>query len=56
MTEEAVYQERVFDRLPTLADALDAAGCTNEEILAHCRGPGQHFRGCWVVDLILAKI
>jgi hypothetical protein len=52
---QAVYQEKVFDRLPILADALEAAGCTNEEILAHCRGPGPHVRGCWVVDLILGK-
>src|SRR5262249_45406190 len=25
------------------------------EILAHCRGPGPHVRGCWVVDLLLGK-
>jgi hypothetical protein len=24
-------------------------------ILEHCRGPGPHVRGCWVVDLILGK-
>lgn len=52
---QAVYQEKVFDRLPILADALEAAGCNNEEILAHCRGSGPHVRGCWVVDLILGK-
>jgi hypothetical protein len=23
--------------------------------LDHCRGPGPHVRGCWVVDLILGK-
>lgn len=38
-----------------LADALEDAGCDNAEILAHCRGPGPHVRGCWVVDLILGK-
>jgi hypothetical protein len=52
---EAAYQERAFDRLPVLADALEEAGCTNAEILAHCRGPGPHTRGCWVVDLLLRK-
>jgi hypothetical protein len=41
--------------LAILADALEEAGCTNEEILAHCRGPGPHVLGCWVVDLLLAR-
>jgi hypothetical protein len=49
----AIYDERAFDRLPVLADALEEAGCTNAEILGHCRGPGPHARGCWVVDLLL---
>jgi hypothetical protein len=44
-----------FDRLPILADALEDAGCTDAEILNHCRQPGEHWRGCWVVDLILGK-
>jgi hypothetical protein len=51
----AVYDERAFDRLPVLTDALEEAGCDNAGILAHCRGPGPHVRGCWVVDLILGK-
>ncbi len=49
------YDERAFDRLPLLADALEDAGCSEAEILAHCRGPGPHVRGCWVVDLLLGK-
>jgi hypothetical protein len=52
---KAIYDERAFDRLPILADALEEAGCTNADILAHCRGPGPHVRGCWVVDLLLGK-
>jgi hypothetical protein len=52
---KAIYDERAFDRLPILADALEDASCGNPEILAHCRGPGPHVRGCWVVDLILGK-
>jgi hypothetical protein len=51
----AVYQERAFDRLPVLADALEEAGCTDAEILGHCRKPAVHVRGCWLVDLLLAK-
>lgn len=52
---QAVYDERAFDRLPVLADALEEAGCNNLDLLAHLRGPGPHARGCWVLDLILQK-
>lgn len=51
----SVYDERAFDRLPILADALQDAGCDDEHVLAHLRGPGPHARGCWVVDLVLGK-
>ena len=50
-----IYDERAFDRLPLLADALEGAGCTDADILAHCHGPGPHVRGCWVVDLLTGK-
>jgi hypothetical protein len=50
-----IYEERAFDRLPILADALLDAGCDNEELIAHCRGEGPHVRGRWAVDLILGK-
>ena len=52
---QIIYADRAFDRLPILADALEDAGCDNADILAHCRGPGPHVRGCWVVDLLLGK-
>jgi hypothetical protein len=52
---QAIYDERAFDRLPILADALEDAGCTNADLLGHCRGGGEHVRGCWVVDLVLGK-
>lgn len=52
---QAIYQDRGFDRLPILADVLEEAGCTDVAILDHCRHPGPHVRGCWVVDLILGK-
>ena len=51
----AIYQQRAFDHLPTLGDALQEAGCSNSDILAHCRTPSEHARGCWVVDLVLGK-
>jgi hypothetical protein len=52
---QAIYDDRAFERLPILADALEEAGCADAAILAHCRGPGPHVRGCWVVDLLLGK-
>ena len=52
---EAIYADRAFERLPILADALEEAGCTVAAILEHCRGPGPHVRGCWVVDLLLGR-
>ena len=52
---QGIYDDRAFDRLPVLADALEEAGCTERSILDHLRGPGPHVRGCHVVDLILAK-
>jgi hypothetical protein len=52
---QAIYDDRAFDHLPILADALEEAGCTNTDILNHCRQPGEHVRGCWVVDLLLGK-
>jgi hypothetical protein len=51
----AIYDDRAFDRMPILADALEDAGCSAADILAHCRGGGEHVRGCWVVDLLLGK-
>jgi hypothetical protein len=52
---KVIYREHDFDRLPLLADALEDAGCTNADMLAHCRQPGPHVRGCWAVDLVLGK-
>jgi hypothetical protein len=51
----AVYDGRRFEDLPILADALEEAGCTDAELLAHCRGPGPHARGCWALDLVLGR-
>jgi hypothetical protein len=50
-----MYESRDFGAMPILADALQDAGCDNEDILDHCRGPGPHVRGCWVVDCVLGK-
>jgi hypothetical protein len=50
-----MYDARDFSAMPILADALQDAGCDNDDILSHCRGVGPHVRGCWVVDLVLGK-
>ena len=42
-------------RLAVLADALEEAGCADDTILGHLRGPGPHARGCWVLDRLLGK-
>jgi hypothetical protein len=52
---QGIYDERAFNRLPILADALEDAGCDNADILKHCRQPGEHLRGCWALDLLLGK-
>jgi hypothetical protein len=59
---QAAYEERALPsgeldltRLKVLADALEEAGCTEQSILDHLRGPGPHTRGCWPVDLVLAR-
>jgi hypothetical protein len=52
---EAIYAERAFDRMPILGDALEDAGCTSAALLEHCREGSSHVRGCWLVDLLLAK-
>jgi hypothetical protein len=59
---QAAYDERILpagtldpDRLAVLSDALEEAGCTDEQILVHLREPSPHVRGCWVLDLLLEK-
>lgn len=52
---QAIYDDRAFDQMGELADALHDAGCDNNEILSHCRGPGPNVRGCWVIDLVLGQ-
>jgi hypothetical protein len=51
----AIYEEQRWKDIPVLGDALEEAGCTDADILGHCRRPGEHARGCWLVDLLLTK-
>jgi hypothetical protein len=50
-----IYEDRAFARMPLLAECLERAGCTDSDILAHCRQPDGHVLGCWVLDLLLGK-
>jgi hypothetical protein len=58
----SIYEERSLPagtldntRLGVLADALEEAGCTDADLLAHLRSPGPHVRGCFALDLLLAR-
>jgi hypothetical protein len=51
----SIYEDRTFHLLPMLTHALEEAGCTDEEILLHCRQPCEHVRGCWVVDMLTGR-
>jgi len=53
---QGIYDERAFDRLPILADALQETGCDSDDLLNHLRDPNAtHVRGCWALDLVLGK-
>jgi hypothetical protein len=52
---QAAYDERAFDRLPVLADALEEAGCSDPQLLGHLRSAWPHVRGCWAVDTVLGQ-
>jgi hypothetical protein len=50
-----IYDERTFEQMPILGDALEEAGCPDESVLTHCRSGGPHARGCWVLDLLAGR-
>ena len=50
-----MYETRDFSAMPILADALQDAGCDNDDILSHCRDAGRSTSAaagwsiwCWV--------
>lgn len=51
----AISEGHTFGDLPVLADALEEAGCADVAVLEHCREPGLHARGCWVIDALLGR-
>ena len=53
---KGIYDERAYDRMPILADALQDADCDSDDILTHLRdATAMHVRGCWALDLVLGK-
>jgi hypothetical protein len=55
MLLKMIDEERAFDRMPILGDALEDVGCPDVEMLSHCRERVEHVRGCWVVDTLLGR-
>jgi hypothetical protein len=50
-----IAADGAYDRLPILADALQEAGCDDDEVLGHLRQEAHGCRaGCWVLDRLLA--
>jgi hypothetical protein len=49
---DGISEERAFDRMPILGDALEDAGCADRRILSHCREGKRHARGGGVLEVI----
>ncbi len=54
-TARRMYDTRDFSEMPVLADMLEDAGCADPQVLEHCRGPGPHVPGCFLIDLLLGR-
>ncbi len=52
---QAIYDSRAFDRLPQLADALQAMAPPTPPSWPTAAKRNPHVRGCWVVDLLLGR-
>jgi hypothetical protein len=51
----SIYEERRWQDMPVVGDALEELDCRDDVVLSHCRGPGPHTRGCFVVDAVIGK-
>lgn len=52
---QGIIEEQAYDRMGILADALEDDGCSDDQLLAHCREPGKHVRGCWALDYVMGR-
>jgi hypothetical protein len=50
---QAIWETSDFALLPVLADALEEAGCDEQDLLIHCRQRTQHLRCCWALRAVL---
>jgi hypothetical protein len=49
LRRKASDRKGAFERMPLLADALEASGCPNADLIEHCRSGGEHARGgSWI--------
>lgn len=49
---EQIHEQRNWQDLPVLADALEEAGCSDAFVLDHLREGREHARSCWVTYLL----
>jgi hypothetical protein len=54
-TAQSIDKENRYSDMPILADALEEAGCTDSDMLNHCRKEHRHIKGCWVLDMLLGR-
>lgn len=52
---KAIYDQKRFEQLPILADALVDAGCDVPAIIEHFHSGMQHVRGCWALDAVVGR-
>ncbi len=51
---KTINKTRDFSAMPTLANALQDAGCDSAAVLKHCLDRKcKHADGCWVIDTLL---
>jgi hypothetical protein len=50
-----IEAEGRFDDVGILSGALERVGYRDRAVLEHCRRPGPHVRGCWVLDALLGR-
>lgn len=49
------FMHKTNDVMHSLASQLQQAGCQDARILNHLTTPRRHYKGCWVVDLLLGR-